>query len=132
MLSVPFAFVGLIGIYFLLGLDVNLYTQLGLILLIGLTSKTAILIAEFAKVLVEEQNLSPFEAACEAAKLRFRPILMTAFTFILGVVPLLLSSGAGAASRFYLGIAVIAGMFSGIFLMLFFTPLFFIWLSKKS
>jgi len=132
MLSVPFAFVGLIGIYFLLGLDVNLYTQLGLILLIGLTSKTAILIAEFAKVLVEEQNLSPFEAACEAAKLRFRPILMTAFTFILGVVPLLLSSGAGATSRFYLGTAVIAGMFSGIFLMLFFTPLFFIWLSKKS
>ncbi len=109
LLSVPLAVLGAAVVTLARGLDNNIYTQVGLVLLIGLASKSAILIVEFAKQLREEGK-SINEAASEAARLRFRPILMTAFSFILGVIPLVVASGAGAASRQSLGTAVFGGM----------------------
>ena len=107
------------------GLDNNIYTQIGLVLLIGLAAKTAILIVEFAKQ-QREEGKGVIEAAETAALLRFRPILMTAFSFILGVIPLAIASGAGAASRVSLGTAVLFGMLiatvSGVFLI----PVFYV------
>jgi multidrug efflux pump subunit AcrB len=90
-------------------LDNNVYTQIGLVLLVGLSAKTAILIVEFANQ-QRQEGKSPFDAALTAARLRFRPILMTAFSFILGVMPLLVATGAGAVSRRALGTAVFGGM----------------------
>jgi HAE1 family hydrophobic/amphiphilic exporter-1 len=90
-------------------MDNNIYTQIGLVLLIGLSAKTAILIVEFAKQLREEGK-PIFEAAATAARLRFRPLLMTTVSFILGVTPLVIASGAGASSRRSLGTAVFGGM----------------------
>jgi HAE1 family hydrophobic/amphiphilic exporter-1 len=87
----------------------NVFAQIGLVMLIGLTAKNAILIVEFAKMLHEEQGKSLFDAALESAKLRLRPILMTSFAFMLGVVPLLTASGAGAEARKVMGIAVFSG-----------------------
>ena len=87
----------------------NVFAQIGLVMLIGLASKNAILIIEFAKQKSEE-GLAPIEAALEAARLRFRPILMTAFSFILGVIPLLIASGAGAEARKVMGMTVFSGM----------------------
>jgi HAE1 family hydrophobic/amphiphilic exporter-1 len=93
----------------LAGYDNNVFVQVGLIMLVGLAAKNAILIVEFAKMR-HEQGLSIEEAALDAAKLRFRPILMTAFAFILGVVPLMLANGAGAAAQSRMGTVVFAGM----------------------
>ncbi|MFN5875753.1 MAG: efflux RND transporter permease subunit, partial [Ignavibacteria bacterium] len=93
----------------LTGLENDIFVQIGLILLIGLAAKNAILIVEFAKMR-QEQGLSPQEAAIDSAKLRFRPILMTAFAFILGVVPLMTASGSGAGARKSVGTAVFYGM----------------------
>jgi HAE1 family hydrophobic/amphiphilic exporter-1 len=107
--SVPIAILGASVLTLARGLDNNVYTQIGFVLLIGLSAKNAILIVEFANQL-RESGKTPFEAAMEAARLRFRPILMTAFSFILGVMPLLFASGAGAASRVALGTAVFGGM----------------------
>ncbi|HNV30459.1 MAG TPA: efflux RND transporter permease subunit, partial [Cyclobacteriaceae bacterium] len=87
----------------------NVFAQIGLVMLIGLTAKNAILIVEFAKMLHEEQGKTLYEAALESAKLRLRPILMTSFAFMLGVVPLLTASGAGAEARKVMGIAVFSG-----------------------
>ncbi len=98
----------LVGI-FLAKLDVNIFVQIGLIVLIGLAAKNAILIVEFAKQL-EDAGKPRFEATVEACRLRLRPILMTSFAFILGVVPLVLAKGAGAEMRFTLGLAVFSGM----------------------
>ena len=109
LLSVPFAVLGASAYTLLRHMDNNVYTQIGLVLLIGLASKSAILIVEFAKQLREEGK-SPMEAASMAAHLRFRPILMTAFSFILGVIPLVIATGAGAESRQSLGTAVLGGM----------------------
>ncbi len=109
MLTVPTAVLGAAAFTLLRGLDNNVYTQIGLVLLIGLASKSAILIVEFANQLSEEGK-SPFDAAVQAATLRFRAILMTAFSFILGVIPLVIATGAGAASRVSLGTAVFGGM----------------------
>ena len=109
MLSVPVALFGaLLGIA-VVGLEVNLYVQIGLVMLIGLASKTAILVVEFAKTRREE-GLGVQEAAVEAARLRFRAVLMTALSFVLGVMPLVIAAGAGAASRRSLGTAVFGGM----------------------
>jgi multidrug efflux pump len=91
------------------GMDINIFTQIGLIVLVGLASKNAILIVEFAKQL-EDAGKSIVDAAVEAAKLRLRPILMTSFAFILGVVPLVLARGAGAEMRQALGTTVFFGM----------------------
>jgi len=109
VLSVPLAVLGAVAALFLRGLDNNVYTQIGLVLLVGMATKNAILIVEFAKDKFDH-GLAPPEAAIEAAHLRFRPILMTAFSFILGVIPLLIATGAGAGSRVSLGTAVFGGM----------------------
>jgi len=109
MLTVPTAVLGAAAFTLARGLDNNIYTQIGLVLLIGLSSKSAILIVEFAAQL-QHQGQTAFDAAVNAARLRFRAILMTAFSFILGVIPLVIASGAGAASRVSLGTAVLGGM----------------------
>jgi HAE1 family hydrophobic/amphiphilic exporter-1 len=109
ILSVPIAILGALGATALVGLDSNAYTQIGLVMLVGLASKTAILMVEFAKARREE-GLEAREAALEAARLRFRAVLMTAVSFVLGVLPLVIATGAGAASRRSLGTAVFGGM----------------------
>ena len=109
----------------LVGMDNNILTQIGLVVLVGLASKNAILIVEFAKQL-EDQGYPLEKAAMEAARLRLRPILMTAFAFILGVVPLVLASGAGAEMRRSLGTAVFSGMLGVTFFGLLFTPVFYV------
>lgn len=126
ILSVPFALLGAMVATMLRSYDNNVYTQIGLVLLIGLSAKTAILIVEFAKQLREEEGKTTLEGAIMAARLRFRPLLMTAFSFILGVLPLLLASGAGAGSRRSLGTAVFGGMLLSTVLGVVFIPLFFV------
>ena len=131
MLAVPLALVGTVLALWVTGLDVNMYTQIGMVLLIGLASKAAILIVEFARTL-RESGKSINEAALEAARLRFRPILMTALTFVLGVFPLVIATGAGAASRRSVGTTVFGGMLSAIVLMVVFVPVFFVVLRRFS
>ncbi len=131
MLAVPLALVGTVLALWVTGMDVNMYTQIGMVLLIGLASKAAILIVEFARTL-RESGKSINEAALEAARLRFRPILMTALTFVLGVVPLVIATGAGAASRRSVGTTVFGGMLSAIVLMVVFVPVFFVVLRRFS
>jgi hydrophobe/amphiphile efflux-1 (HAE1) family protein len=106
------------------GGDINIFTRIGFVVLAGLASKNAILIVEFAKVKYEE-GASAFDAAVEACRVRLRPIVMTSFAFILGVLPLLLGHGAGAEMRFALGIAVFAGMLGVTAFGIFMTPVFF-------
>jgi len=130
VLAVPFALFGALVAIWLRGLDNDVYFQIGLVTLIGLASKNAILIVEFA-VLKRREGLSAMEAAAEAAKLRFRPIVMTSLAFILGCVPLAISSGAGAASRHSIGTGVIGGMLAATFIAMFFIPLFYRFVSKK-
>jgi HAE1 family hydrophobic/amphiphilic exporter-1 len=125
MLSIPLSFLGAAGLTLIRGLDNNIYMQIGLVLLIGLSAKSAIMIVEFAKQLHEEGR-SVVDAAVEAARLRFRPILMTAFSFILGVIPLLIASGAGAASRQSLGTAVFGGMLVATVTGVFFIPVLYV------
>ncbi len=122
--AVPFALFGAIFAVWAVGLTNNVYFQVGLVTLIGLAAKNAILIVEFA-VMKMEEGLTPAEAAIESARQRFRPIVMTSLAFILGCVPLVLSSGAGAASRHALGWPVIGGMLAATFIAIFFVPLFF-------
>jgi len=106
-------------------MDNNILTQIGLVVLVGLASKNAILIVEFAKQL-EDRGYSLQEAAKEAARLRLRPILMTAFAFILGVIPLVTATGAGAEMRRSLGTAVFSGMLGVTLFGLLFTPVFYV------
>jgi len=100
------------------------YFQIGLVTLLGLAAKNAILIVQFAE-LKEREGLSPAAAALEAARLRFRPILMTSLAFIFGVLPLALSTGAGAGARRSVGTGVMGGMLAATFLAIFFVPMFF-------
>ncbi len=118
----------LIGVS-LRGLDNNVLVQIGLIVLVGLAAKNAILIVEFARQ-GQERGASPVEAAVEAARLRLRPILMTAFAFILGVVPLAIATGPGAEMRQALGTAVFAGMLGVTIVGLFLTPVFYVTLRR--
>jgi multidrug efflux pump subunit AcrB len=108
------------------GMDNNVLTQIGLIVLIALAAKNAILVVEFARQAETEDGLSPAEAAIRAAQTRLRPILMTSFAFILGVVPLLIASGAGAELRQALGTAVFFGMIGVTGFGLIFTPTFYV------
>jgi multidrug efflux pump len=103
----------------------DVYFQVGLVTIIGLAAKNAILIIEFAKDL-QAQGKSATEAALEAARLRFRPIVMTSMAFVLGVLPLALASGAGSASQRAIGTGVIGGMLSAVALSVLFVPLFFV------
>ncbi|MCF8476285.1 MAG: efflux RND transporter permease subunit [Pseudolabrys sp.] len=125
LLAVPISLVGPVSALLAINIDNNLYTQIGIVLLIALSAKNAILIVEFARELHDE-GLGLREAAVEAARQRFRPILMTSFAFILGVLPLVLASGAGASARASIGIAVFTGMIASTCLAVLFVPSFFV------
>jgi HAE1 family hydrophobic/amphiphilic exporter-1 len=124
VLSVPFALMGVVIALMMRGLANDVYTQIGIVLLIGLASKTAILIVEFAREM-RMQGKPIGEAALEASRLRFRPVLMTAISFVFGTFPLLVAAGAGAASRQAVGTAVFGGMLVATVLTVIFVPVFF-------
>ena len=124
LFSLPFGIFGAMFALWITGAPGSVYTQIGLVLVIGLAAKNAILIVEFAKMKYE-QGSSLLDAALEAAKLRLRPILMTSFAFILGVVPLVLASGAGAAARITLGLSVFGGMLLATMLAIFIVPVLY-------
>jgi HAE1 family hydrophobic/amphiphilic exporter-1/multidrug efflux pump len=131
LLVIPFGVLGAFLGLFLRNLDNNVYTQIGLIMLVGLAAKNAILIVEFAKLRREEGE--PIEqAALSGAKLRLRPILMTSFAFILGSVPLAVALGAGAGARQALGTAVVFGMLVATLVGVFFIPVFYVILQRIS
>lgn len=128
--AVPFAVFGAVIATMLRGLDNDIYFQIGLVMLIALSAKNAILIVEFAQHLHEREGKSIVEAAIGAAKLRFRPIIMTSLAFSIGVLPLALSSGAGSASRHAIGTGVIGGMMAATFIAIFFIPLFWSYVAR--
>jgi multidrug efflux pump len=130
IMAVPFALAGAFLAVLLRGMPNDIYFQIGLITLIGLAAKNAILIVEFASQKME-QGMPVAEAALEAARLRFRPIVMTSMAFVLGIVPLVVASGAGAAARRSMGTGVFGGMLLATFVATIFIPLFFTWLSGK-
>lgn len=123
--AVPFGIFGALVAVWLRGMENDVYFQIGLVTLIGLSAKNAILIVEFAEQQYKEAGKSAFESAIAAARLRLRPILMTSLSFILGAMPLVLASGAGAASRHSIGTGIIGGMVGATTLALFFVPLFY-------
>ena len=136
--SVPLALVGPVLVLQALRIDNNLYTQIGIILLIALSAKNAILIVDVARDKRLNENKSIVEAAVDAARTRFRPIIMTSFAFILGVAPLVVASGAGASARASIGIAVFSGMIASTCLAVLFAPSIFVvvqrfeeWLSSR-
>ncbi|SCX44664.1 multidrug efflux RND transporter permease subunit [Nitrosospira sp. Nsp1] len=129
ILAIPFGVLGALLAIWVRGLTNDIYFQIGLITLIGLTAKNAILIVEFANQRYAE-GVPLVDAALEAARLRFRPIIMTSMAFILGVFPLVVASGAGAASRNSIGTGVFGGMLAATFLAIFFVPLFFVMIGK--
>jgi len=129
ILAVPFGVFGALSAVWLRGMTNDIYFQIGLVTLIGLSAKNAILIVEFANKR-HEQGMPAAEAAIEGAKLRFRPIIMTSMAFVMGVVPLVLATGAGAASRRSIGTGVFGGMLAATFMAIFFVPLFFVLVRK--
>jgi HAE1 family hydrophobic/amphiphilic exporter-1 len=138
ILAVPLSLLGPMAVLTGLRIDNNLYTQIGLILLIALSAKNAILIVEVALELHVRDRKPLLESAIEAARARFRPILMTSFAFILGVVPLVLATGAGASARKSIGITVFSGMIASTCLAVLFVPTFFVvvqrfenWLAER-
>jgi len=130
LLAVPFAMTGALLFVFLRDMQNDIYFQIGLVVLIGLAAKNAILIAEFAMQGMEAGK-SAAEAAREAARLRFRPIVMTSLAFVLGVVPLVIATGAGASARQSMGTGVFGGMLVATFVAPIFVPLFFALLARK-
>ncbi|HQO16773.1 MAG TPA: multidrug efflux RND transporter permease subunit [Methylotenera sp.] len=130
IMAVPFALAGAFLAVLLRGMPNDIYFQIGLITLIGLAAKNAILIVEFASQKMKE-GMPVAEAALEAARLRFRPIVMTSMAFVLGIVPLVFATGAGAAARRSMGTGVFGGMILATFVATIFIPLFFTWLSGK-
>jgi HAE1 family hydrophobic/amphiphilic exporter-1 len=131
ILVVPLAVLGTVAALVMRGFDNNVYTQIGIVLLIGLASKNAILIVEFA-LTEREKGKGIIEAAMDAAKLRFRPILMTAISSIAGFMPLVVAAGAGAASRQAIGTAVVGGMIAATVMSLIFTPVFYVVMQRLS
>ena len=129
IMVVPLALLGTVIAVSIRGMDNNIYTQIGIVLIIALASKNAILIVEFAREL-RANDRSIIEAAVEASRMRFRPILMTSFAFILGIVPLIYATGAGAASRRALGTAVFGGMIAATVLAVFFVPVFYVLMQR--
>ena len=129
LLIIPLGLVGAVIFVTLRSLTNDVYLQIGLLTTMGLASKNAILMIEFAEQ-AEKQGKSVFDAALEAAKIRLRPILMTSFAFIFGVLPLAISTGAGANSRIAIGTAVIGGMLTATILAIFYIPLFFVLISR--
>jgi HAE1 family hydrophobic/amphiphilic exporter-1/multidrug efflux pump len=125
LVSVPFAMFGAIVFVWMRGLPNDVYFQIAMVTLIGLSAKNAILIVEFA-LKKHESGMSLVEAAAEAARQRFRPIVMTSMAFVLGCLPLALSSGAGASSRHSIGTGVVGGMLASTFVATYFVPLFFV------
>lgn len=130
--AVPFALFGALLATYMRGLNNDIYFQIGLITLIALAAKNAILIIEFAQQLKEQEGKSIMDAAIHAARLRFRPIMMTSLAFSIGVLPLALSSGAGSASRHAIGTGVIGGMLAATFIAIFFIPLFWTFFARLS
>ncbi|HEU4653998.1 MAG TPA: multidrug efflux RND transporter permease subunit [Steroidobacteraceae bacterium] len=128
ILAVPFAAFGALSAVLLRQLQNDIYFQIGMLTLVGLAAKNAILIVEFAMMKYHE-GMSLYDAAVQGAKLRFRPIIMTSLALIFGVLPLAVSSGAGAGSRHSLGTSVIGGMLAATFIATFFVPLFFKWIA---
>jgi len=131
ILVVPLALFGIVVALMLRGFDNNLYTQIGIVLIIGLACKNAILIVEMASE-NREAGMSILDAATEASRRRFRAILMTAFSSILGFMPLVVASGAGAASRQAIGTAVVGGMIAAVIMSLIFTPVFYVVMQRLS
>jgi HAE1 family hydrophobic/amphiphilic exporter-1 len=134
LLGTPFAVFGAFLALYLSRLvspsyELNVFAQIALVMLIAMAAKNAILIVEFAK-LEFDKGLSLFDAAVKSARLRFRPILMTAFSFILGVFPLVMASGAGAEARVVMGMALLGGMTLATLLGVFFYPMLFIFIGK--
>jgi len=128
ILGVPFAMFGALFAVLLRGMPSDIYFQIGLVVLVGLSAKNAILIVEFASQ-KRSEGMSVYDAALHAARLRFRPIVMTSLAFILGVFPLVISTGAGSAARRSMGTGVFGGMLASTFIATIFIPLFFTWLS---
>ncbi|MCT8988352.1 efflux RND transporter permease subunit [Shewanella phaeophyticola] len=131
ILIIPMTLLSALSGVLLFGGDNNIFTQIGLIVLVGLATKNAILIVEFAKEL-QDEGLSPLEAILEAGRLRLRPILMTSIAFIMGVVPMVFSSGSGSEMRQAIGVAVFAGMIGVTIFGLLLTPLFYYALAKRA
>jgi HAE1 family hydrophobic/amphiphilic exporter-1/multidrug efflux pump len=130
LLAVPFAILGALGLVAMRGMENDIYFQIGLIVLIGLSAKNAILIVEFA----QREFLagkSALDAAVEAARLRLRPIIMTSLAFVLGVLPLVVATGAGAAARRSMGTGVFGGMLLATFVATLFVPLFFVLVARR-
>jgi multidrug efflux pump len=130
IMAVPFALTGALLAVLFRGMPNDIYFQIGLITLIGLAAKNAILIVEFASQKMEE-GMPVGQAALEAARLRFRPIVMTSMAFVLGIVPLVIATGAGAAARQSMGTGVFGGMILATFIATIFIPLFFTWLTDS-
>ena len=134
LLGTPFAIFGamislLIFRAFTVTYENNIFAQISFVMLIAMAAKNAILIVEFAKIKFDE-GMSLYDAAVESAKQRFRPILMTAFSFILGVIPLIIASGSGAEARKVMGMALIGGMTLATILGVFFYPMLFLFIGK--
>jgi HAE1 family hydrophobic/amphiphilic exporter-1/multidrug efflux pump len=130
IMAVPFALTGALLAVLLRGMPNDIYFQVGLITLIGLAAKNAILIVEFASQKIKE-GVPVAQAAIEAARMRFRPIIMTSMTFVLGIFPLVIATGAGSAARRSMGTGVFGGMIVATFIATIFIPLFFVWLTRK-
>ena len=130
ILIIPMTLLSALSGVLITGGDNNIFTQIGLIVLVGLATKNAILIVEFAKEL-QDQGMQAKQAILEAGRLRLRPILMTSIAFIMGVVPMVFSSGAGAEMRHAMGVAVFSGMIGVTLFGLVLTPLFYYVLAKR-
>jgi multidrug efflux pump len=131
IMVVPLGVIGALLAATLRGLENDVFFQVGLLTTVGLSAKNAILIVEFARELQQGEGMGPIEAALEAARLRLRPILMTSLAFILGVMPLAISNGAGSASQHAIGTGVIGGMLTATFLAIFMIPMFFVVIRAK-